>query len=98
MFIHHRVASPDYSSIEEKARHSVKPRDKPFRPRAIGLYLVDHHPIHSKGAYSLGYGPERKRHVPVPASFRARLSEARAGKAGAIRTGAAESYGVKAQR
>src|ERR687892_1189010 len=33
-----------------------KPRDKPFRPRSIGLYLVGRHPIRSNGGGSHGPG------------------------------------------
>jgi hypothetical protein len=33
-----------------------KPRDEPFQARAIGLCVVGHHPIHSRGGYSNGPG------------------------------------------
>jgi hypothetical protein len=35
---------------------SPRPRDEPFQARAIGLCLVDHHPIRSRGGYSNGPG------------------------------------------
>ncbi|MGB7946353.1 MAG: hypothetical protein WCH75_01600, partial [Candidatus Binatia bacterium] len=43
---------------------SGKPRAKPFRARATGLWLVGHHPVHSRSGdpdgrglnFSLGFG------------------------------------------
>src|ERR687891_92606 len=43
-----------------------KPRDKPFRPRSIGLYLVGHHPIRSNGGDSHGPGLNVTSTSPCP--------------------------------
>ena len=47
---------PDYLWTEEKPSHNVNRETSPFRPRSIGLYLVDRHPIRSNGGGSHGPG------------------------------------------
>src|ERR687891_526927 len=42
--------------LRGKTVTQCKPRDKPFRPRSIGLYLVGRHPIRSNGGGSHGPG------------------------------------------
>ena len=43
-----------------------KPRDKPFRPRSIGLYLVGRHPLRSKGGNCNGPGLNVTSTYPCP--------------------------------
>ncbi len=52
------------------------PRAEPFRERSIGLCLVGHHPVLSRGDYFHDPGHNANRYVPVPALFRTRLSAA----------------------
>jgi hypothetical protein len=49
-----QLISPDYSQMLENHRHTLFRAfgTSPFRPRSMGLYLVGHSPIRSKGAYS----------------------------------------------
>jgi hypothetical protein len=76
-----------------------KPRDKPFRSRSIGLYLVGRHPIRSNGGGSHGPGLNvtSTSVCPQPPGLASR-SRSQEGKAGAIRKPAHRNAAVSKSR
>src|SRR5918996_6425893 len=93
------MASPELFMDRRKTVTQCKPRDKPFRPRSIGLYLVGRHPLRSNGGGSHGPGLNVTSTYPCPQPpGLASRSGSQEGKAAAIPNPAHRNAAVSKSR